>query len=350
MSEFDKELRAALGSIEETDFDYDALVAGTKTRARRIRRRRAVTQGVTAAILVPTLVASGWAIGKGLGGSGLEAPDMAGTTATSTAEVPDDTAGDTADRTADDTVRETVEATGAPEQGTTDDSAADPSLPPYQQVAPPAPLDPGDPGGSVYANEIEIPDARPTGIPFLDDLGAPQYRSDYPRKVPLMDFMLATGDEVKDVRTEPHSATEWFYFDGTNAIDQPTVSIVITAWDSGADAMAAFREGGRSDYASSFGDLEPAADGTDEPTFVHRAPEPLPWAGHDGDEDYLLVGRQGTPAGSTAGALVRQSDYLVGVAVNDASYERALEAAGQIAEQTAANLAHLDPARAGAGR
>ena len=63
------ELRSALGQADAADFDYDALVAGTKARAARILRRRAVSRGIAAVVLAPTLVAAGWFVGNNLGGS-----------------------------------------------------------------------------------------------------------------------------------------------------------------------------------------------------------------------------------------------------------------------------------------
>lgn len=318
MSGFDDQLRAALGAAEEADFDYDALVAGTKTRARRIRRRRALAQGATAAVLVPTLVGAGWMIGTNLSGSSDLGPDLAGTTQTS--ELPDPMVSTSK-------VQETV--------------------PPYQQVAPPAPLDPGGPESeAALSNRVQIPDARPTGIPFLDAFGAPQHLFVGPRMVPLDHFTGSVEDLPFNDAVEAHSGASWFYYDGSNEIRQTTVTITITAWDDSVAQLHALRTDEPTDRPLVWLAWEPRPDDPADVMPVRTVPDARPWAGHEGDENYLLaLHPESVQEMHLAGALIRQGDYLVGVAVQDFSEGDALAAAAQIAEQTAANLAFLDPER-----
>lgn len=290
----DAELRGALGGAGE-HFDYDALVAGTKARAGRIRRRRTLARGVAAAVMVPTLVGAGFAINSSLDGLGRVSPAAQST----------DPAAVTQEGIA--TTQEDVATTSAP--------VAD--GPPFQDGSllpegPPVETNPDLP------NRWQIPDVRPTGIDFLDAFGPPRMVSAYPRVVPLAG-MLSSGQGV-----EPHSGVSWSYHDGTNTLEQDTVDITVTGWDDSVTAMAALR--------------------VDAPiTDAHWDGELMvrPWPAHH-DTEHLMVDIAARPM-PTVGALIRQGDYLVGVTVRAETVEEAAAAAGQIAEQTAANLAHLDP-------
>lgn len=286
----DEELRSALGGTGEL-FDYDALVAGTKVRATRMRRRRAVVQGAAAAVLVPALVGAGFAIHDSLGQRvGVVAgPAVSGTDGTAaTSQAPSATAPIVADR------------------------------PPFQDPAalpqaPPAETNP------QWPNRWEVADVRPTGIAFLDAFGSPQTSSQYPREVPLAGLQ-GGGDGA-----EPHSAAAWSFFDGSNDLEQPTVDLAVTAWDDSRAVLAGLR--------------------SDQPISSARwvaPPDLRPWPGQD-DEDHLLVSLGSSGPWPQVGALVRQGDYLVGVTTQAATEEEAAEAAMSIAEQSAANLAWLDP-------
>ncbi|RIK17320.1 MAG: hypothetical protein DCC50_02100 [Acidobacteria bacterium] len=285
----DDELRSVLGGSAE-HFDYDALVAGTKVRARRMRRRRAVAQGAAAAVLVPTLVGAGFLLNSSVRGSQDAVP--AGPPTGQVLATQDDSA-----------------ATSAP-----------PALaegPPYQDPALLPEVTPDAPNPDV-PNRWELPDVRPTGIDFLDELGAPRYVAAYPRIMPL-DGMIAGTDGV-----EPHSGLSWYYFDGTNDMHQDTVEITLTAWDDSEQVMDALRAGEPVSRAGWDGRLQVR-----------------PWPAHH-DDDHLLVDLVRRPM-PTVGALVRQGDYLLGVTVQADSYEDAADVAGGIAERAAANLAWLDP-------
>lgn len=289
--ELDLQLRRAVD--DGADFDYAALVAGTRSRATRLRRRQTVTRAVAAAVLVPTLVGAGWIAGQTLGGAPAQV-ELADTGETSTAPP-------------------TQEQTAAPDR------------PPYQDVDVLPPVAP-DEGNPDYPNAWPVPDARPTGVEFLDALGAPSFHLTYPRVVPLDIYLAARADDG----VEPVSGVSWGWGDGTNDLEQDTVAITVTGWEDSATALAQLRD-----------------DTLEFATWFDGFPTELPWPdgvdGADGiaPEDRMLVSGEGVP-GASAGVLVRQGDYLVGVTVNAGTEDEAVQVAVEIAGKTAANLLHLD--------
>ncbi|MCK0110756.1 hypothetical protein MWU75_01185 [Ornithinimicrobium sp. F0845] len=288
-------LRTAMHvAVDREQFDYEALVAGVHVRAGRIRRRRAITAGVAAAVLGPALV----------GGAALVLPDIlpgGDSTIIAPATRPDD--GSTTAPV------EESEATAEP-------TPAQPG-PPWQDGAPPLP-EGGFEVNEDLPNAWEIPDARPTGVPALDDLGVPQLAQAYPRAVPVMSLMVC--DPGREGGAEPEAAQSFGYF--SDEAGDPTIDLQVTGW---ADSDAA-RDGLVSDSYTLC-------------TWSPDPGEPQPWPGHEGDEDYLLF----TPEGSdTAAAVVRQGDYLVAVTVQDTGAHGA-ELATEIASRTADNLEALDP-------
>ncbi|GAA5168294.1 hypothetical protein [Ornithinimicrobium tianjinense] len=288
----DDDLRAALDG-SSTDFDYDALIAGTKVRAARLRRRQTVARAVTAAVLAPTLAGAGWLLSSTLG-----QPDAS----TEYAAQPTDD------------VSATTGAAPTTDDVTTTTAPARVDGPPHQdpEELPDAVLEPVNPD---WPNRWEMPDVRPTGVAFLDALGAPQSFALYPRTVPLMHF--TTGE---DGRPEPHSAASYYFFASGNEVYQDTVEITLTAWDDSAAPIAALRGG--------------ALSGT-----------VVEWPGRT-DDDHLLVEERFGQGWTFAGAAVRQGDYIVGVTVLAETAEEARAAATEIAEKSAANLAYLDPENA----
>lgn len=302
--------------IDGADFDHDALVAGTLSRARGIRRRRAVTRGLVAAVLVPTLVGAGWTVRDMV----LDEPPVAHVASR-------DDAGATA----------TGAPTTAEQEQDLAEATAEPQPAPYQETTPPQPSE-TSPGS--LSNRHDVPDARPSGVDFLDAFGAPQTESEYPKTSPLMMFLVSAGEGAL-----PHSARDWAYHDGSNAVDQETVDLVITAWDDADGAMEALRAGGR---PSDLGFVW-----QDAPTREGTTIQISDWPDATGDPDRLLATSQDSM--TFAGALVRQGSYLVGVSVRAGDGTEAVEAATEIADRTAANLAAMDPERAtdgggGAGR
>lgn len=307
----DEELRSALG--QEPSFDYDALIDGSKQRARRIRRRRTVAQVAAAAVLVPTLVVTGYAAGQRLSVPG----------------GPDDQA-QVAAQTQQPTAEDATTATATDDEATT---PVTPGRPPYQDGVPPAPeggMDAGD------GNRLEIPDARPSGVALLDELGAPQAGAFSPRAVPVLGFLYGNGVSG----AEAHSGVYWTYFDPAAGMATQSVDIVLTAWDDSSGPMAQLR-GEATGYGFGWtSDLggELSVGGTSHSRLS------LPWPGHEDDQDHLLVTQQTTGVpGHAAGAVIRQGDYLVGITVNGPTQEEAVASATEIAERTAANLAALDP-------
>ncbi len=289
----DAELRSVLGGSAE-HFDYDALIAGTKVRARRMRRRRAVAQGATAAVLVPTLVGTGFLVSSSLQGGDRVTPAAPST--------------------------DQVQTTTQDDSGRTSAPVAVQDGPPYQdpELLPAATDEEPNPD---FPNRWAIPDVRPTGIDLLDALGSPRLAFSYPKTMPLPGMVAA------DEGVEPHSGRLWMFHDGTNDFEQVTVEIAVTAWDHSTQVMDALRTG--------------------EPLTVARwdgGPQPRPWPAHH-DDDHLLVDMPRV-AWPQVGALVRRGDYIVGVTVRAQTEEGAAAAAGQIAERAAANLVFLDPEHA----
>lgn len=359
----DEDLRSALGGAD-ADFDYDSLVAGTKVRAGRIRRRRALAQGAVAAVLVPTLVGTGFLLNNRLSvqdghenvavASQTTVPDPAVTDGTKAVVTEEDVTtvepttepeptGQAAPQPTptqpevtepevttpavqEPVVAPTGEETTAPP--TTEEPTAEPTADPTTDPAEPTTTEPGqDP--EPAENAVAIPDVTPTGIPFLDALGPAQLDLESPRLVPLNDFSY--GNLPESVQPEPaigaHSGRQWMFFTEGNKIDQRTVSLTVTGWGDSQGAMSALRFGDQMGYSfrSTPGNLVSIE---------------LPWDDRaTGLADSVLVGEP-SPAGgwTTVGALVRQGDYLVGVTVRAATLEEASAAAQEIALAAAANV------------
>lgn len=336
------ELRSALG--QEPDFDYAALVAGTKARARRIRRRRALAQGAVAAVLIPTLVGTGFVLNNRLSvEEGPGGPALATGTPTADPAV-DDVAVVTVEETVEPTGPATGQAEGtapAPPAQTSGPSAPVLDQPPYQDPALLPELTSLETNPDL-PNREDIPDPRPTGVVGLDALGAPSGWL-YPRVVPLPGFVAARDNIGLDPDTgiQGHSGRS---FDWA-ASDAPTegvaaVTLDVGLWDDASFAMEQLRTGGTELSTFWIGGTD--ADGG----LVVGVPDPLPWPGHDGSPDHLLVAAEEEPR-HLAGALIRQGDYLVGVTVTGGDADAATALAAEVADKTAANLAFLDPVHGG---
>lgn len=315
----DDELRSILGAAQP-DFDVDALVAGTTARAGRIRRRQALARTAVAAVLVPTLAGTGWVVTQRL--SVDAGPDAVVASQTST---------DPAASTTDAPVTDDAATTELP--GT----APDASPAPYQDPAALPELTEVSTNPDL-PNREEIPDARPTGIPELDALGAPT-GSIYPRAVALPGF-VASRDIVgmdPDTGIEEHSGRTFDWLVGS--ADGPTsVELSLTLWDDAGHALEQLRTGGTELNTVWLGGETP------EGRLPVGLPDLLPWPGHEGSADHLLV--RSPIRDGQYGALLRQGDYLVGVAVVGDDPQASGDLAATIAEQTAANLVALDPAHA----
>ncbi len=220
----------------------------------------------------------------------------------------------------------TDQALGADQASATDLAAVEgDAAPPWQDSQPPLPEGGMSPENPDLPNAWQIPDARPTGVDYLDGFGAPRMGMNYPRMVPVFDAMVCnTGaDDV-----EPLAGQNWMYYlgDGTD-LDADSVDIVVTGWEDSTAARDALRD--------------------DTMTFCVRDTEgdwqQLEWAEHEGDDDYLLY-----QAGSGTGldhslAIVRQGDYLVGVTVTGTRGEAKVGGAAEIASKMADNLEVLAP-------
>lgn len=286
-----QELCRAVGAV---DFDYAALVDGVHQRVGRIRRRRALTTGAIVAVFGPAL----------LGGSALVLPDL----------LPGGVQGSvTPAQTPVASLTETPESTPLSQAETT----AQAQQPPWQESAPPLPTDGVDDVES--GNAWSIPDARPTGVPYLEALGAPDAGGDYRLVMPVFGPLSGnTGEE--DYR--PEAGQSWSY----GSSDTGAVDINVTGW---ADSVAV-RDALRDDTSKAY------VRDTSGPW------ERQTWATHEGDDDYLLY--TATDGVSQFGfAVVRQGDYLIGVSVTDRTGERNAEIAAEIASRTADNMEALDP-------
>lgn len=298
-------------AVGAADFDYATLVDGVHRRAGRIRRRRALATGAIVAVVGPAL----------LGGSAMVLPDLlpGGTNPmapveTQVAALSDEATGDPA------TQAEPLAQEQASTAPPTETGARTAEEPPWQDTAPPLPeggADEVDPD-----NAWDVPDARPTGVEYLDALGPPARGGDYHLVVPVSGPMACDGGQQ---RTSPLPAAgqSWSYFHDDLAGE---VNIQVTGWEDSATARDGLREGTMT-YC-----IRDADGGW----------ERFDWAGHEGDEDYLLY-EAASNGIDYSFAVVRQGDYLIGVTVTDATMDARLEVAAEVASKTAENMQALDP-------
>lgn len=289
----DDDIREALrGAVGTEQFDYQALVAGTHHRAGRIRRRRALATGAAVAVLGPALVGGAALVLPEIlpVGSGSVSPAGSPGSVTTTAPLPDDAA-----------------VTSAPAV----------VAPPWQDSEPPLP-EGGFQVNESLPNAWEIPDARPTGVEALEDLGVPQLAMSYPRLVPVMSLMTCDPGRPNGIEPEAGQSFDFFSDSGEDLV----IYLHVTGW---ADSDAA-RDGLVNDAYTLC-------------TWDGDQGEPQEWVGHEGDEDYLLYAADG----EVAAAVARQGDYLVAVTVSEGTARENADVATEIAEKTAANLAVLDP-------
>ena len=290
----DDDIREVLrGAVGTEEFDYEALVAGTHHRAGRIRRRRALATGAAVAVLGPALV----------GGAALVLPELLPVGSGSV------------------TPAGSTEAVGTTATPLPDDAAVTSTpavLVPWQDSEPPLP-EGGFELNDSLPNAWEIPDARPTGVEALEDLGVPQLAMSYPRLAPVMSLM--TCDPGRPNGAEPMAGQSFDFFSDSG--EDLVIYLQVTGW---ADSTAA-RDGlVNDDYTLC--------------TWDGDQGEPQEWVGHEHDEDYLLYAADG----GIAAAVVRQGDYLVAVTVSEGTAGQNADVATEVAEKTAANLAVLDPA------
>lgn len=313
----DETLREALHSAPD-GFDYDALVDGVHERAGRIRRRRTVGTLAAAAVLLPGLVGGGVLVTNLIEEqAGQVTPGPAGPS-------------DGSDQGLEDEAGTTDDATETRQDPTTQDpTTQERTTPPWQEgelpEAPPAE------GGTASDNAWEIPDARPTGVEFLDQFGEPQQFLESPNMAPVMGAMICNLEDREDW-TAPAAAANWSFF--LEEGDNTSLDLVVTGWDDGVGAMEALRAD----------ELFCSWDTDEDDESVQTE---IDWPGHDGDEDRYL--NETYPAYgylsdySVSVAVVRTGDYLVAVRVQDLDPEVAQAASTEIADKAAENLAALDP-------
>lgn len=283
-------LRQALRASGD-GFDYDALIAGTHQRARRIARRRAVVTGVAAAVLVPG-VATAAMLGPGLLTDEPGPGSVIGPATASPSPTP-----------------APLPTTSWPE--TTSDL-------PFRTTDPP-PAPGGTETNPDVPNAWEVPDPRPSGVARLDDLGAPDSDASYPRVAPVLGLMTCTV-EAGERGAPPEAARYWSF----SEVGGDQVDIVVTGWPDGSTAMQDLRAD----------EMFCAWDG---------GPQEDPGAG-GGDPDRFVRARVPVGSGTRDATVVRTGDYLVAVVVTTDGGD-GQDVAGEIADRTAANLAVLDPER-----
>lgn len=312
-------LRGALSGAGD-GFDSAALSSGVRGRSEAVRRRQVLSTAAATGMAAVALAAL-WQGADALGTAppqqvqpGAPAPRVPGTQAPGVQD-PGLTAAEPV---------EPAEPAGPAEP-------AESAEPPWQDQAPPT--SPSDGSMSTGTGAWDIPDARPTGVAFLDELGPPRLYLEGTNLMPLPGWMRG-NDWGNPTGRKQVAGLEWgFYGEGSNA-SQPAVDIAISGWDDGAAAMADFR----ADRLSSTHD-----------TAGGRDLRPAPWPGHEGESDFFAArpfawDQDTTYAGWFDGAaVVCTGDYLVGVSVTAESPELATGLAREIAAKTADNLAVLDP-------
>ncbi|QDO87616.1 hypothetical protein FNH13_04075 [Ornithinimicrobium ciconiae] len=280
--------------VGEAEFDYLHLIAGVHQRAGRLRRRRAVAAGAAVAVLGPALV----------GGATLVLPSLlpGGVGAGEVATLSHAAGGPTSHQ-------------AAPMSG-----SDEPSTPPFQAHLPPVPDQGVEDAGGGGVNAWDMPDARPTGVAFLDDVGVPRRALDNVLVVPLAaERSCLTGS----LDAQPVAGQSWSY-SGADAPDPATVDIQVTGWKDSQRARDLVRDQALTTCQW--------ATGTQWSTVEEGEDLLLLWS----DVDGLQLGF----------AVARQGDYLVEVAVTNSDGPYNADVAAEIATKTAANLRALDPEHA----
>ena len=274
----DEDLRHLLRrEVGEAEFEYRVLVAGVHQRAGRLRRRRALAAGAAVAVLGPALLGGAAQVLPSLLPSGVDSVAAASTSG----------------------VAEVKEA----------------SAPPFQEGVPPLPA--GGMESSDGANAWDIPDARPTDVAFLEELGAPRQGLDHADVVPVSGGMSCNTGTV-DV--QPVAGQSWFYY-GDGGYEQGTIVIQVTGWSDSQLVRDLIRD--------------------DTMTSCVRATD-TQWDTLEESEDLLLY-RSEVNGLQLGFAVVRQGDYLLGVTVTSTDWLDNADTAVEIAAKTAANLEALDP-------
>lgn len=311
-----QELRRVIGAGQ---FDYAALARGVHVRAGRIRRRRTLATGASVAVLGPALV----------GGAALVLP---GLLPSGTGVLAASSSWDAATTGTHDEMETEAELAGATAATTAAAVAASATAAPWQdgELLLPA-------GGLNSSNDDsawQIPDARPTGVDHLDNLGAPQDGLSYRKIVPISGVMACNTGAPDS--TEPLAGQSWAFSDEAGELG--SVELQVTGWSDSRAARDALR-----DDTMTFCVRDTDWHQLDWPQldWPRLDWQQVDWQQREGDDDFLLY-RAGPEADGIAFALVRQGDYLIGVSVDGGAAEPARVAA-EIASKTADNLAALDP-------
>lgn len=312
-------LRSALSTAGD-GFDTAGLLHITQRRVTRQRRRHAAATVAATGVAAVGLVTV-WQTGVPLTGS----PELV-----QTASQPSPAADEPAQERAADPLAMTAEEGSGQEadQGT-----------PWQAQAPPLTQEEQDLGTTEGEADPshgawQIPDPRPTGVAFLDELGDPRAHLTGANSVAPVDGMTA-NETAREGGLQQVAGQSWSYYEDGSDLASLSVYLHVTGWKDGPRAIEGLRN--------------------DELYFAWGEEQVLgTWQGRPDDPDRLLFEPQerfeypesGEPTALgtfTASAVVRTGDYLVSVSVTADSPEEADAVAREIAEKAAENLAALDP-------
>lgn len=304
--------------VREQEFDYGVLVAGVHQRAGRIRRRRAIVTGSLAAAVVPALGSAALVLPGVLGG-----PDGSPPPVLSTGVAGPGGSVTTLDEDAVVTLEDGASVTTLPEDASPLRGEPDRTVvqtPPWQDGE--LSLPQGGVDRTNSANAWEVPDARPSGVDYLAEFGAPQRASEYARIAPVEGAMECnTGAED----ASPLAGQSWSYFHDEGGSAAGSAYLHVTGWQDSRAAFEAIRD--------------------DTMTYCVRSVEwqQVPWEGHQDAADSLLY--EAADGSLRHGfAVVRQGDYLIAVTVTDESGAVNAAVAAETADKMAQNMAALDPA------
>ncbi|GAA1146235.1 hypothetical protein [Ornithinicoccus hortensis] len=313
--ELEQWLRSALSTAGE-GFDAPGLISTTHRKVARQRRRHAVATVAVTGMAAVALVATWQAVDPLAGTSDL----------LDTASQPDSVA------------QESVGQAGDPLLQRDGEPTAQEGAVPWQEASPPLTQEEQDLGTTEGETEPshgdwQIPDPRPTGVAFLDDLGDPQQHLTGDNMPPVAG--MVGNDAAHDTGATPVAGQNWFYYADGQDLASLTAEITVTGWQDAPAAM----EGLRADNLHFAWDVDQL---------------PGTWQGHEDDPDRFVFetferteddGAGGlTPLGVyQTSAVVRVGDYLVAATVTADSPQEAEEAAREISEKAAENLAVLDP-------
>lgn len=316
-AELEELLRSALSSAGD-GFDTSVLLHTTHRRVTQQRRRHAMAT-VAATGVAAVAVVTAWQAATPLTGI----PEQMQTATQPSAEAESLSSGQAGE----------PEGSGSGETTLQEDAGA-----PWQAAPPPLTQEEQDLGTTEGESDPshgawQIPDPRPTGVDFLDDLGDPRAHATGANSPPV-DGMVG-NESAQEGGSESVAGQFWSYYADGQDLASLTARIHVTGWQDAPAAMEGLR-----------GDELYYARGEEQQAGT--------WRGREDDPDRFVFetyqriqdDAEGglTPLGVyEASAVVRTGDYLVAATVTAESPREADAVAREIAEKSAENLAALDP-------